>query len=92
MKQKLQEILEPIDEPISSTRNGTPLSRYSEAIIKTFIRYGAQEAMIKVEFAEYSFNELYESLRNHCRKKHFMKIVRVHKQNGKLFLLRTDRK
>lgn len=81
-------LLAPIDEPVTMTRNATELSRYSEGIVRTFLRYRASEARIRHEDAKYDLETLYEGIRSVCKKNAFKGIVRVHKQNDTLILLR----
>lgn len=84
----LDDLLAPIDEPITMTRNATKLSRFSERIVVTFLKYRASEARIRHEQTEYDLETLYQGLRNVCKKNAFKNVVRVHKQNDTLILLR----
>ena len=90
--EEFEKLLAPADEPISSTRNGTALSRYCEGIVVTFINYRASHAVVKVEEADYGFDQLYWGLRNICKKNDFKNKVEVHKQNGKLMLIQRKPK
>lgn len=86
-----KDLLVPMDEPISSTRNGTTLSRFSESIIRTFLSSNANEARVRVELTDYSSDQLYEGLRKVTRKNDFKNRLIVHKQNGKIVLLRNPK-
>lgn len=86
--ENVDDLLAPIDEPVTLTRNATELSRFSERIVVTFLRYRASEARVRHEQAGYDFDTLYRGLRNVCKKSAYKGLVRVHKQNGKLILLR----
>lgn len=86
--EEVHELLAPIDEPITLTRNATELSRFSERIVVTFLNYRASEARIRHEDTDYDLETLYEGLRNVCKKNAFKDVVRVHKQNDTLILLR----
>lgn len=85
----IEDLLAPIDEPITMTRNATELSRFSERIVVTFLKYRATEARIRHEQTEYDLETLYQGLRNVCKKNAFKDVVRVHKQNSQLILIRT---
>lgn len=85
---ELESLLAPCDEPITMTRNATELSRFSERIVVTFLNYRASEARIRHEQTEYDLETLYQGLRNVCKKNAFKNVVRVHKQNETLILLR----
>lgn len=88
----LDGLLAPVDEPITMTRNSTELSRYSEGIVRTFLAYRASEARVRHELSEYDLETLYQGLRNVCKKNAFKNVVRVHKQNDTLILIREVRK
>lgn len=83
-----RDLLAPPDEPPTMTRNGTPLSRYSESIVRTFLTYGAEQAQVRLDLAEYGLEELYEGMRKVARKNDYKHLVKVHRQNGKIMLLR----
>ncbi len=85
----VEDLLAPIDEPITMTRNATELSRFSERIVVTFLNYRATEARIRHENTDYDLETLYQGLRNVCKKNAFKDVVRVHKQNSQLILIRT---
>lgn len=84
----IDDLLAPVEEPITMTRNSTELSRFSERIVVTFLRYRASEARIRHEQTAYDLETLYQGLRNVCKKNAFKDVVRVHKQNDTLILLR----
>lgn len=90
--EEINDLLAPCDEPITMTRNSTELSRYSEGIVRTFLKYRASEARIRHELTDYDLDTLYQGLRNVCKKNAFKNIVRVHKQNETLILIREVRK
>ena len=90
--EEMQDLLAPCDEPITLTRNATELSRYSERIVVTFLKYRASEARVRHELTEYDLETLYQGLRNVCKKNAFKNVVRVHKQNDTLILIREVRK
>lgn len=89
--EEAHELLAPIDEPITMTRNATERSRYCENIVRTFLRYKASEARIKHEVSQYDLETLYQGLRNVCEKSDFKGVVKVHKQNDTLILLREKK-
>lgn len=84
----VEDLLEPINEPVTLTRNATELSRFSEKVVRTFLDYRATEARVRHEQTDYDLETLYQGLRNVCKKVAFKGVVRVHKQNGTLILLR----
>ena len=84
----IDDLLAPVDEPITMTRNATELSRFSERIVVTFLSYSASEARIRHEQTKYDLETLYQGLRNVCKKNAFKNVVRVHKQNDTLILIR----
>ena len=84
----VEDLLAPVEEPITMARNSTELSRFSESIVRTFLEYRATEARIRHEDTAYDLETLYQGLRNVCKKVAFKGVVRVHKQNGTLILLR----
>lgn len=86
--ENVEDLLEPINEPVTLTRNSTELSRFSESIVRTFLDYRATEARVRHEQTAYDLETLYQGLRNVCKKVAFRGLVRVHKQNGTLILLR----
>ena len=86
--ENVEDLLAPIDEPITLTRNATELSRFSERIVVTFLNYRATEARIRYEQTEYDLETLYQGLRNVCKKNAFKDVARVHKQNDQLILIR----
>ena len=73
------ELLEPLREPVTGSKGATPLSRYSEAIVRAFIESGADSARVRVEDAEYGFDELYGGIRRICRRNGFRKVAEVHR-------------
>ena len=85
-------LLAPVEEPITMTRNATERSRYCEEIVRTFLRYRASEARIRHELSEFDLEALYQGLRNVCEKNDFKGVVKVHKQNDTLILIREVRK
>lgn len=90
--ENVEHLLAPVDEPITMTRNATELSRFSERIVVTFLSYRATEARVKHENTDYDLDTLYQGLRNVCKKVAFKDVVRVHKQNDTLILLREVKK
>ena len=81
-------ILEPCSAPIFDTRNGTPLSRFCEQIIRCFVENGARQAVVHYELTPYDQATLYAGLRNMTRKSEYRRLVNVHKQEDKIYLLR----
>lgn len=86
--ENISDLLAPVEEPITLTRNATELSRFSEKIVVTFLGYRASEARIRHEKTDYDLDTLYQGLRNVCKKNAFRDVVRVHKQNGTVILIR----
>lgn len=82
------QLLGPVEEPVTLTRNGTPLSRYSEGIVRAFVANRADEAVVLHEKTPYTAAVLYEGLRNVAKKMDYRGLVRVHKQDGKVILIR----
>ena len=89
---RLEDLLVPCDEPITDTRNATPLSRLSEGIVRSFLENRADSATVRHDMTEYGLDELYEGVRRVCKKNDFKGLVRAHKQNGKLVLLRGGKR
>lgn len=85
---EVDDLLAPCDEPITLRRNSTKLSKFSEDIVLTFLRYQPAQAVVRHELTEYGIDALYQGLRNVCKKNDFKGLVRVRKQNGKLILIR----
>jgi hypothetical protein len=83
-----RELLEPFDGHVTMTRNGTELSRLSERLVTTFVRYGAAVARVKHEMTDYDLETLYAGVRRVCKKTAYRDGVAVHKQNGKIILIR----
>ena len=79
-------------EHVSSTRNTTALSSFSERLVCTFLGYGASQATVNVEQTSYDIETLYKGLWNICAKDDFRGKVRVHKQNGQLLLIRERKR
>ena len=89
---EIEDLLAPCDEPVVMTRNATELSRFSERLVLTFLGYRASEARVRHEQTAYDLETLYQGLRNTCKKNAFKDVVRVHKQNNTLILIREARK
>ncbi|MBP3883993.1 MAG: hypothetical protein J6D54_03520 [Olsenella sp.] len=88
----MDQYLEPFDGAVSNTRNTTKLSRFSERLVRTFLNYHAAEANVSVHLTEYDIETLYKGLWNVCAKDDFRGLVRVHKQDGHLLLIREQRR
>lgn len=84
----MREYLDECHEPVSLRRNSTELSEFSEALVAAFLDGGAPKAYVRHEKAPHGFEELYRGLYNVTRKKAFRAFVRVHKQNGRIILVR----
>lgn len=84
----MREFLEECNDPVSLKRNSTELSGFSESMVVAFLSSGAQKAYVRHEKAPYGFEALYRGLYNVTRKKAFEGAVRVHKQNGRIVLVR----
>lgn len=80
----MENLFDPIEEPIPSHKSPTQGSLYAERLIITFLKFGAAEASVRVKETPYELDELYELCRRVCRKKYFMKKVTVSKNNGQL--------
>lgn len=85
------DLLEPLREPVTGSRGATPLSRYSEAIVRAFIESGADSARVRVEDAEFGFDELYGGMRSICRRVGYRRVAEVHRQGAVLALVRRKR-
>lgn len=86
----MEEILAPITQALSTTRNTTELSQYCESIVRTFISKKRPHARIVFEKADYDHDALYKGIKSVCRRNEFKNCVSIHKQNGQLILLRKD--
>lgn len=86
---EVDDLLAPCEETITLRRNSTKLSKLSEDIVLTFLRYKAAQAVVHHELTDYSIDTLYQGLRNVCKKNDFKGVARVRKQNGMLILIRT---
>ncbi len=84
----MQDLFEPIEEPIPSHRSPTIGSRYAERLILTFLDCGAIKARVRVEDTPYELDELYGLCRRVCRKKDFIREVTVSKNDGQLLIRR----
>jgi hypothetical protein len=90
--EEMEALLGPVEEPVTMTRNATALSRFSEKLVLAFLRYHASEARVRHEDTEYDLDTLYQGLRRVCGKSAYRGVVRIHKQNGTLILLREVRR
>ena len=84
----MEQYLDEFDDIVSNRRNATELSKFSEALIMTFIKNKATRASVRVSETPYELETLYKSLYNISRKSGFMGLVRVHKQDEQIILLR----
>ncbi len=84
----MSDYLAPCDEHVTLTRNGTELSRFSEGLLVSFLRYGASHAVVRHEMSPFAIEKLYSGLRNVCAKNDYRGLAKVHRQNGKLILVR----
>lgn len=82
----------PYNGPLSSTRHPTSLSRLCEGLIKTFVTYKAMSAKVNVKATGYELEELYQGLYSITRRKSIKPLVRVHKQDGEIILIKKGRK
>ena len=84
----IYDFLAPCDEHVSLTWYGTELSRFSEGLLVSFLRYGASHAVVRHEMSPFAIEKLYSGLRNVCAKNDYRGLAKVHRQNGKLILVR----
>lgn len=83
-------MLAPLDGVPMSTANGTPLSRYCEAIVSAFLDGGAPAARVRCEDSDYTLDELYGGMRRVCRKMDYRARCAAHRRDGALVLARKD--
>lgn len=85
----MDNLLEPVDEPVVAHRKPTEGSLYAEGILLAFVRSGADKARVRVEDTPYKLDELYALCRNTARKRTFVEArVSASKNNGRLLLIR----
>ena len=81
-------VLEPCTGPVYRAGSVTPRSRLSNALVAAFLASGAASAAIRHEQTPYGLGELYDGVRNVCRKKGLRRVVAVSKRGGRLHLRR----
>lgn len=84
----MQQYLDDCTDPVSIRRNTTSLSKFSEELVIAFLKGNAPKSYVRHEAAPFDFETLYKGLYNVSRKNDFKQLVRVHKQEGKIMLLR----
>lgn len=84
----MEQYLDDCTDPVSIRRNTTNLSKFAEELVIAFLRGNAPKAYVRHESAPFDFETLYKGLYNVSRKNDFKRVVRVHKQEGKIMLLR----
>jgi hypothetical protein len=84
----MEQYLDDCTDPVSIRRNTTTLSKFCEELVITFIKNNAVKAYVRHELAPFDFETLYKGLYNVSRKNDFKRLVKVHKQEGKIMLLR----
>lgn len=87
----MENYLDDCPDPVSLRRNTTSLSEFAERLMLAFLEGNAPKAYVKHESSPYDLETLYKGLYNVSRKNDFKPLVRVHKQNGKIILLRCGR-
>lgn len=88
----LDDLLEPFCGHVTDTRNATELSRLCEGLVRTFVRNDADKASVSVHLTAYDIDTLYKGLWGTCAKARYRGVVRVHKQDGMLILIRERRR
>lgn len=84
----MEKYLDDCNDAVSLRRNSTRVSRFSEALITTFLSYGASKSYVRYAETPFDYEALYRGLYNVSQKNDFKGLVKVHKQNGKIILLR----
>lgn len=86
----MESLLEPFDETLSTSKHKTRLSHLCESLVFTFIKNKADKARVCAERIQgFEHEELYHGLYTICRRKSLNNLVRVHKQNGQIILVRN---
>lgn len=86
----MDSLLEPSEEPIRVVRNPTELSEFCETLVRTFLGYKAVQAKVHWQDTKWNIDEFYKGLRNVCQKNDYKHLVRVHKQQQELVLIRSN--
>lgn len=84
----MEHYLDDCTDPVSLRRNATSLSKFSEELVIAFLKGCAPKAYVRHEACPFDFETLYKGLYNVSRKNDFKNLVRVHRQEGKIMLLR----
>lgn len=87
----MESYLDDYNEPISTRRRSTELSRFAERLAAAFMASGASTARVRHEQTEYTCERLYKGLYNVSQKKRFKGALLVHKQDGDIVLIRRKR-
>ena len=89
-EQDLSYLLEPYDGLTYTTRNATEKSKTANALVASFLASPGSVAVVRHEQTRYTFDELYNALRNVCRKKPLRRLVSVSKRDHRMYLLKND--
>ena len=84
----MEKLLEPFDGPIRSTRNGTELSALCEKLVASFVANRASAAKVRCDRCGYGADEMYKCLWQITGKRDWKDLVKVHKQDGDVLLVR----
>ena len=85
-EQDLSYLLEPYDGLAYTSRNATDKRRTANALVASFLASPGSVAVVLHERTPYSFDELYNALRNVCGKKTLRRLVSVSKREHQIFL------
>lgn len=84
----MEHYLDDCTDLVSLRRNTTSLSKFSEELVIAFLKHNVVKAYVRHEDAPFDFETLYKGLYNVSRKNDFKSLVKVHRQEGKIMLLR----
>lgn len=87
----MEHYLDDCTDPVSLRRNTTSLSKFSENLVIAFLDSCATKAYVRHESCPFDFETLYKGLYNVSRKKDFRGLVMVHRQEGRIMLVRCRR-
>ena len=85
-EQDLSYLLEPYHGFTYTSRNATDKSRTANALVASFLGSPGSVAVVRHERTPYSFDDLYNALRNVCKKKSLRRLVSVSKREHQIYL------
>ena len=81
-----ESLLEPYDGIVYTSRNSTERSQLANSIVAAFLARPESSMRVNHDLTPYSMDDLYDGLRNVCKKKALRRNVAVHKRDGYLVI------